>query len=188
MGSNAAMRRQRSLAAGLSLLLAAALGLGCVSDPSVSEMAVRRTEVKGPSASWLEGAVALRDVTGGEDSGELQGTRISDEGFRAALEETLREAGWLSPQAGAGYVLDAEMGAQETELSGLDRDAWLSVRYRLFPTGSQVPLYDHTLRAGYRVLHRNVFWGAKKLRIGFEQAAHENLKAFRASLGASARP
>lgn len=182
------MRTHRTRLAVVSLLLAVALGPGCVSDPSIAEMTVRRAEVEARTAGWLEGTVALRSVTGGEESGELKGTRISDDVFRAALEETLREVGWLAPDGGGTYALDAELGDQETELSGFDRDAWVTVRYRLFPVDDVDPVYDHTLRAGYRVLHRDVFWGAKKLRIGFERAAHENLKTFLGSLGATPAP
>ncbi|UPT61961.1 MAG: hypothetical protein M0D54_16425 [Hyphomonadaceae bacterium JAD_PAG50586_4] len=137
-----------------------------------------------PAASFdashqLHEALAVRNVQGGSDTNPLWMSNISDEQFRAGLEQSLRNAGLLADSpALARYEVVASLQDLRRPMAGLDMTVTMTVRYSLVPIGGGEPIFDEVVSASGTGRMSDAFVGVERLRIANEAAARENISEF----------
>jgi hypothetical protein len=146
-------------------------------------MIVTTAEMELPRESSFHRSLAVGEVTGGQSTGAWKGSRVGDPEYREALAASLDAAGWLTQPEEARFQLEVELQEQDSLAAGLDIDAWITIRYVVAPTGDGSPVYDHTIKTGFRVPHGVAFSGVEKQKLAFEGAVRDNIARFLAGLG-----
>lgn len=127
----------------------------------------------------LRNAVATQRVQGGSNTNPLWMSNISDEQFRAGLDQSMRNAGLLasSPDV-ARYTLAANLQELDRPLAGFDMSVTMTVRYTLTPVDGGAPIFDEVVSATGVGRMSDAFVGVERLRIANEAAARENITEF----------
>lgn len=132
--------------------------------------------------NWVPGAlkaqVQVGPVFGGQMTGRMWGSKVSDAALRVALEESLKSAGMLAIQAGAGrYELRAKLAQLEQPMVALmDAKVVVTVDYEFVELASGKTLYQRQLRSvyvaefGQAVLDQN-----ERLRLANEGALRKSI-------------
>lgn len=159
-------------------LVAGALALGgCATPAKVESM-----EVSGVNPGTVNTSSGLRDrvgvtkVIGGEETNPLWTSEISSEGFRQALERSLRNAGLLAALQGASkYALEADLKKVDQPLVGVDMTVVTTVHYVLKERESGVLIWEGDIVSPYTATFSQAFMGFERLRVANEGSAKKNI-------------
>lgn len=165
-----------ALGAGLALS-----GCGTPADPEGMRLAVAAgLQLRGWVPEALRQQVMLGQVLGGQPTGRMWGSKISDEALRVALDESLKAAGMRAPQPQGGrYELRAALLALEQPVVALgDARVVVTMAYELLDKSSGSKLYQRELRSvhvaefGDAMLDQN-----ERMRLANEGALRKNINA-----------
>lgn len=164
-------------------IVACCLVTGCAAVVLVDNMArvdnmvVPAEAREGAAGSPLYGNIAVREVTGGENSGGWIDTRISSAGFEQALEGSLRSAGLLAAGKQAGtHFLIAHINSVVQPFMGGGLKSTVSVSYFLAERKSGKNLYIRTITLPFEVSLFESFSARERAKLSTEGAARENVK------------
>lgn len=124
-------------------------------------------------------SMTVDQVQGGSETNPLWMSNISNEEFRAGLEQSLRNAGLLAANsASAQYRVISNVQSLDRPLAGFDMNVTLSVRYSVTPVGGGAPIFDDVVTSTGVGRMSEQFVGSERLRIAIEAAARENITEF----------
>jgi hypothetical protein len=168
-------------------LVAVVLGLGaCAAGARPEQMAVASVE-RFDAASPLSEALTVEQIQGGSETNPMWMSNISNEQFRAGLEQSLRNAGLLAGSpASAQYRVVANMQDLNRPMAGFDMRVTVSVRYSVVPVAGGAPIFDEVVSATGVGRMSDAFVGVERLRIANEAAVRENITEFIRRLRAQA--
>ncbi|MEJ6005939.1 hypothetical protein WG899_10305 [Paucibacter sp. AS339] len=161
-------------------LLALAGLSGCGTPTEPPNLALSATESL-QMRSWvpdrLKGQIVLSPVTGGQPTGMLWGSKISNAALQEALDSSLRATGMLAMRPGAGdYQLEAKLVELEQPMIGLSMKVVVTIAYTVIEKRSGTVLYQRRLRSQHvaefssAVLDQN-----ERLRLANEGAVRSNV-------------
>ena len=171
------------------ILLAALLAAsGCASGARTGAMtvAVSPDTVIG-DASPLRNAIRVGTVTGGAATNPLWRSNVSNDSFRAALEQSLALHAMKAPDQGR-YLINAELVSLDRPFGGLDATVTAKVHYTVVATGSHAVKLDTIMETPYTANFSDALVGVERLRFAIEGAMHENIDAMIKRLIDAAQP
>ncbi|MEJ5999665.1 hypothetical protein [Paucibacter soli] len=162
----------------LALATAAAL-VGCATPARVDQMQTNsslatRTAV---ANSKMRESIAIRDVTGGQETNPMWISNVSSSDFERALEASLKDAGLWQPNRQAGkYLLVAHLEKLDQPLAGFSMTVTANVRYTLIERSSNKTVFERTLATPYTAQMSDAFLGAERLKLANEGAVRSNIQ------------
>jgi hypothetical protein len=164
------------------VLLASCLLAGCASPARPTQM----TAQKVPHAAVAQEPVVV-SVQGGDQTNPLWVSKISNEGFSAALVESLKQTGLfksIDTSGDAAYRLTTTIEDLEQPIMGLDMTVSLRIDWLLVRTTDGQSLWHDKILSTYTATVGDSFDGALRLRLANEGAARQNIEQGLAKLAA----
>ncbi len=124
----------------------------------------------------LKNAVALQNVTGGQETSPLWTSEVSDSDFRRALELTLKQHTLLGSNE-APLKLTTTLLKLDQPFAGFTMTVGSSVRYDIRANdGSSV--FDETVNASGTATFSDAPLGVERLRLANEKSIRANIQSF----------
>ncbi len=162
----------------------------CVGSARVNEAAYHASS---KTTSALAGKIYLKEVLGEKEGYEAllsqvtfknPEVEIKNEALRSALALSLEEAGFLSQDQNAPYVLSAELLKSENRFDLLTARISTEFRYRLYDKQKQSYIFDEQLRTSYNPPRTAALSRTLLMRRAAEGALRKNFKELLEKLNA----
>ena len=174
-------RREKRIAgtwlAALALVCATSLLQGCATPASSVNM-VAKIDARAPREASLKEGVSVRNVTGGSDTNPMWMSKVSNDDFKKALEDSLQSARLHNGGVPARYQLDATLLRLDQPMFGLDLTVTCAAQYDLLETGSGKRVFTKTITTPFTARVSDSFLAVERLRIANEGAVRENIQQF----------
>jgi hypothetical protein len=159
-----------------ALLILVALISGCATPARVDQMIVSGQPAQRVAETPLRGNVAVRDVTGGQETNPMWKSNVSSSEFALAIEGSLRAAGMLAPNRQAGrFMLTAHLQGLEQPVLGIDMTVTASVNYSMVERATGKEVFQKTLATPYTAKFSDAFAGVERLKLANEGAIRTNI-------------
>jgi hypothetical protein len=151
---------------------------GCATPAAVDQMTARDVYSGGVgSATPLKNSISVRSVSGGQETNPMLMSKVSNEGFQQALEQSLQKALLLAPDANTStYLLDAKLASLEQPWGGLDMKVTAAVEYSLEEKATGEQLFVRTISTPFTATFGDAALGMERLKIANEGAVRENIE------------
>jgi len=165
----------------LSKLIACASLLvlaGCASaaDPTAMSVSVQATDRPFPQP--LQHAMCVRDVTGGEKTNPLWASKVDNEGFKAALNNSLGSTGLAAADdASCHYKIDVNLLGLSQPGMGFDMKVTSHVNYKVYDATGQAFVLE-TIDAPYTATVGDAFVGVERLKLANEGSIRVSIQMF----------
>lgn len=168
----------------LAVSLFAVILTGCASSAQVPNMTVADAQAKANTYdAQLQSNVQLSEVAGGQKTNPLWTSEVDGPDFRAALQQSLKNADLLGGDS-AAYALRADLQSLDQPLFGLDFEVTSQVEYTLVEVATNKVILREVVRAPFTAGVGDAFYGVKRLRLANEGSARANIEAFLKRLSA----
>lgn len=170
----------------IAALAVAGILSACASGAQVSQMVPAPGPVPvAEQSSPLYQAVAVGNVTGGQDTNPMWISKVGNADFSQALSQTLMAHSMLGRQDGGRYVLDVVLKDLDQPVFGLTFDVVSKVGYRLNDKKAGSVVMDEEVSATGSASVSDAFAGVERLRIANERSIKNNLQDFMKRLNQS---
>jgi hypothetical protein len=152
--------------------------MGCATPSNFAAMSVSRNEMniaKNESKLFKEN-ITLAKLSGGQKSTIV--SKVDNEGFSKAIENSLSNVGFLSSDPSAAYQLTVALEELKQPLMGLDLKVVCKAKYTLYDNKHKRVVFEETLTTPYTAPFSSAFVAAERLRLANEGAVKENIKKF----------
>lgn len=150
--------------------------VGCAAPASKQAMTVNPSDISSTKSENLKSAVSVRSVSGGKSTNPLWTSQVDNDGFKAALEESLAIAGYkASDLSKAKYFVDVELKRLDQPLVGIDFDVTSEVVYSV---GSDSSKHMFPITATGTAKFSDNWVGYERLKAASEKAIKENITNF----------
>lgn len=139
-------------------------------------------------SSPLYHAVAVGNVSGGQETNPMWMSKVGNVEFSQALTQTLMAHSMLGRQEGSRYVLDIVLKDLDQPVFGLTFDVTSKVGYRLNDKKAGSVVLDTEVSATGSASVSDAFAGVERLRIANERSIKNNLQDFMTRLNQSKLP
>lgn len=159
------------------ILLIATLS-GCATPARVDQMAAKKIDTSKIAAEMpLKNGLAVKSVSGGESTNPMWLSKVSDNDFRQALEQSLKTATLLaSDQGNSLYVLDTRLISLDQPLIGLDLKVTAVVEYSLEERSSGKKVFSKQISTPFTATFSDAALAFERLKIANEGAVRENIE------------
>lgn len=161
----------------LALAFGSAVMQGCATPASSVNM-VAKVDTRAPREALLKDGINVRNVTGGSDTNPMWMSKVSNEDFKKALEDSLRSTRLHNGGVPARYQLDATLLKLDQPMFGLDLTVTCAAQYDLIETGSGTRVFTKTITTPFTARVSDSFLAIERLRIANEGAVRENIQLF----------
>ena len=161
----------------LSLLILTVVFLtGCATSASHNAMSMGIGDIPAKLNPELKGNVNIRNVSGGQDTNPLWVSKVDNQGFKSALEQSLIAIGYMAPRGStAKYQVDATLQDLDQPAFGLTFDVKSTVTYTI--SGESGEKFFPVTAIGSASIS-DAFIGMERMRIANERSIKENIKLF----------
>jgi hypothetical protein len=170
-------------------IAATAFVTGCATPASSSNMTLREadvTQARARTPAGLKGSIAIRDVTGGQETNPMWKSNVSSSAFEQALEDSLRSVGMLAAdRQGGRYQLVAQLDKVDQPFMGFDMTVTSTVTYTLFERATGKTVVVKTISTPYTARMGDAFAGTERLRLANEGAMRSNIAGLIEELGSA---
>ena len=168
--------RMNNIKRGMLAFSVAVILSACATPARVDQMTVAPTAVTVPEA--LRQNVAIKDVTGGQETNPLWTSQVSSAEFERALESSLRGANLLQGNRQAGrFTLTAQLGKLDQPFIGLSMTVTASVLYMLVERSTGQTIWQDTIVTPYTASFGDALLGIERLKLANEGAVRSNIAA-----------
>ena len=158
------------------LIIAATLLSGCAAPARINEMTTLANPAQRVVNTPMRNNVAVRDVTGGQDTNPMWKSNIGNSEFEQALESSLRDAGLLSAGKQAGkYMLTVHMERVDQPMFGASMTVTATVSYSLIERATGKEVLNRTIALPFTAAWNSSFIGTERLRLANEGAIRVNI-------------
>ncbi|MEO8677109.1 MAG: hypothetical protein ABI569_16155 [Casimicrobiaceae bacterium] len=157
---------------------------GCATPARIEQMTVSSAGIPTtPAPEAVQQNIAIKDVTGGQETNPLWTSQVSSAEFERALEASLKAAGLLQPIRTSGrFTLTAQLAKLDQPLIGLNMTVTASVLYVLVERSTGKTLWEQTLVTPYTAKFGDSLLAIERLKLANEGAIRENISALIAEL------
>lgn len=177
----------RTLIFRLAMVVALGLVAAACAQPARTDAMIANvseaTVVKPDSP--LKGAVAVAEVTGGEETSPLWMSKVGNEGFLEALTLSLQQHTMLATTSGP-LTLRVTLIELEQPFAGFDMEVTSTVRYVVEHQSNGV-VFDETIKHAHLQDFSSAFVGSKRLQLANEGAIRNNIRLFIENIIAASR-
>lgn len=166
--------RSQVLPFGIAAVLIAAIVLGGCAEPA-SPVAMTAPRAPGAAEQVTGSRFAVGAVAGGEETNPLWTSEVDAPSFRAALRNSLSNAGLL--KEGSDLRVDAVLVEMDQPLIGISMTVTGTVLYRVVDAGDVVR-FEQRVSAPYTAEFSEAFLGVERLRKANEGAIRTNIGRF----------
>ena len=166
----------RAFAAVLCLCTLAA----CAQPARVTQMVVPNVMAPVVAANTpLQGALAVGEITGGQETSPLWTSQVDNPEFKQALEQSLQANAMLAPNPSTGrYVVSAQLRELKQPLVGFDLTVTSRIGYRVVETASNTAILDEEITTPFTADFSSSFVAVERLRLANEGAIRESIRRF----------
>ena len=159
-------------------MTAAALFLsGCASNATTKGMTVEQEIAQNEFNGKFANLVQVDTVSGGLETNPMWVSRISNDGFREALEKSLKNAGYNAGDSKkAKYALTATLKKVHQPAFGFSMTVTSVIEYILTDIKTGKIIFNQELTAPYTATFSSALYGPTRLRLANEGSAKENIK------------
>jgi hypothetical protein len=158
------------LAGGISVLS------GCATNASINNMVIRKKMNRPLVSKNLRQNIVVNQVTGGHETNPLWMSKIDNNGFKRALEESLKAVD-LYGYKSSRYKLNANLIKLKQPWVGLNLTVACSVNYKLTNIITKKVVYKRTISTSYTAKLTDDVLAFMRLRDANEGAARKNITA-----------
>lgn len=149
---------------------------GCATSASQNAMSMGIADIPAKLNPELKGNVNIRNVSGGQDTNPLWVSKVDNQGFKSALEQSLIAIGYMAPKgSNAKYQVDATLQDLDQPAFGLTFDVKSTVTYTISGESGQ-KIFPVTAIGSAST--SDAFIGMERMRIANERSIKENIKFF----------
>ena len=139
-------------------------------------MTVNPSDISSTKSENIKSAVSVRSVLGGKSTNPLWTSQVDNDGFKAALEESLAIAGYkASDSSKAKYFVDVELKRLDQPLVGIDFDVTSEVVYSV---GSESSKSMFPITATGTAKFSDNWVGYERLKAASEKSIKKNITNF----------
>jgi hypothetical protein len=151
---------------------------GCATPARPDQMvAASPTTARAAPPPALRESIGIRDVTGGRDTNPLWVSNVGSVEFERALEDSLRNAGLLTPVRGAArYQLSADLHKLDQPLMGIDMTVTATVDWHLVERSTGRNLLKRSIGTPYTAKMSDAFLGAERMKLANEGAIRRSIE------------
>jgi len=161
----------------LFALAVVALLTGCASGAKTESMTVFADVSVVNAKTPLKNNVAVKDVTGGQETNPAWKSNIGSSEFEQALEGSLKSAGLLAAGKQAGsHFLTVHLQKVDQPFIGIDMTVTATVEYVLTERSTGKNVLTKTIALPFTAKFSDAFAGFERLRLANEGAAKINIK------------
>lgn len=157
---------------------------GCATPASSEGMMARAYANEAGAPSTLSRSISLRNVAGGEATNVLVASKVDDQAFKAALEASLNNAGFLANDAQSKYLLVAFLQELKQPFFAINMTVTARVQYILYEVDSADEVMNTLIETPYTATLADSISGDIRLRLANEGAIRLNIEKFLAELSA----
>ncbi|MFM9912842.1 MAG: hypothetical protein ACKVN9_04845 [Methylophilaceae bacterium] len=152
---------------------------GCATPAAIDQMSARKIDTsKIAKQTDLKNNLSIKKVTGGEVTNPMWLSKIDNENFKAALEQSLKAASLLVADKDQGkYLLDVKLVSVEQPFMGLDLKVTATVEYTLEEKSSGKKVFSKKIATPFTATFSDAALAFVRLKIANEGAARENIEA-----------
>ena len=161
------------------LLISLILIGGCATPARIGKMTatILESTKDNPTKSLLNN-IGVDNVSGGEKTNPFWKSKIGNDEFREALEDSLKSAGLLEMAPGEGkYSLRAQIVGIDQPFLAFSMTVTTHVKYILSDLRSEKEIYSETISAHSTAKVSDSLYGTKRLQIATECSARKNIAA-----------
>lgn len=162
----------------LILLVSACLLSACATPASVTGMTVNKSYTVASSSSTFRNNLAMKDVTGGDETNPMWKSNIGTHEFEKAIETSLQNAGLLALPQGGTHFLTVHLVKVDQPMIGLDMTVTATVNYVVTERATGKNIYSKDIAIPYTATFSDAFAGYERLRLANEGAARKNIEKF----------
>lgn len=128
---------------------------------------------------FLKNEISLTEVTGGEETNPMWTSEVDSQGFRKAIEESLRIQQLLAPGNTNGkYSLRVNLEEVDQPSFGLNFTVTSTANYLLQGSKTKNTILDKNITASHTATFGDAAYGPNRLRLANEGSIKENIKSF----------
>lgn len=161
----------------VSILLVAGLS-GCATPARVDQMTAKKIDAsKVVNESPLRNNVSLKGVSGGESTNPLWLSKVGNDDFRQALEQSLKTVMLLaSDQSKGNYLLHTTLMSLDQPWVGLDLKVIATVEYSLEERATGKKVFSKVISTPFTATFSDAVLAFERLKIANEGAVRENIE------------
>jgi len=163
----------------LSIILALS---GCATNASPAQMIAYKMPASAPKNKNLVSAITVDQIAGGSVANPLWLAGITNEDFKTALIESLRNVNLYHDFDGAKYSLNAKLVKLQQPVIGFNFTVNCEVHYTVQNIKTQAKIYDKSISTSYTAKVSDALVGVIRIRKANEGAARLNIEKFIADL------
>lgn len=148
---------------------------GCASPARIEQMSVDGHPAQRIAQTPLRNNLAIRDVTGGQETNPMWKSNIGSGEFEQALEASLRTVGLLAERQSGNYVLIAHLEDVDQPVFGLNFTVTAKVNYVILQRSTGKTVFNRTLAVPYTANFGDAFYGGERLKLANEGAIRANI-------------
>ncbi len=124
----------------------------------------------------LKGQVAIKEVTGGQETNPMWTSEVSSADFERALELSLADAGLGALRQTGKYQLIADLQNLDQPLLGINFTVTAKVRYQLIERKRNITVAERAISSPYTATISDSFLGVERLKLANEGAVKSNIR------------
>lgn len=149
---------------------------GCATNAAVKPMTYTAKVSSNPKMVALINNIDVISVTGGQETNPLLLSKINNENFKQALEESLKQANLYRKFNNGKYQLTAHLVDLKQPLAGLDVTVFYRTHYSLKNIKLNKVIYDKEIGTSYTATFKDSPMGFIRLKMANEGAAKANIQ------------
>lgn len=158
------------------IMLSAALN-GCASAAKPEAMVFTAPATAQPFPARFSHALCVRNVLGGEKTNAMWVSKVDNDAFHTALDNSLGSAGLKAASDGCQFPIDVNLLGLSQPMMGFDMTVTSHVNYKVYDQKAQ-PLLLETVDAPYTAKVGDAFIGAERLRLANEGSIRLSIQMF----------
>lgn len=151
----------------------------CAGGARYDRMAITPTpEFKISKSNKYYDAITITKVTGGKETNPMLASKVDNNAFMLALEDSLKSHGLLDTNGNAKYILSSEILALEQPMVGFSFTVDSVVNYTVKNASTNSVVFDKTVKQSGKATMGDSALGVERLRMANEFSIQNNIRSF----------
>ncbi len=169
----------KKLVGAAALILCTSWLTGCATAANPWSMTVDHNHLPGYEVETaLKNSMNVGPVEGGETTNPLGASNIAGEDFKVALNQSLKNFGFLDESGASRYQIDVSIKEIDRPMFGLDLKVKIVVLYVITNKETKEKVFEQTISAEQTATFSDAALAIDRLKIANERAGKESILQF----------